>query len=468
MVDDDPFLSDEGDNQSVFSIDEPKPGSSDDGISETGVIQISGKKYAVNLNWDAGGSEKKNVKQEASSYDDADLYCIRNTGANNKQWAFGGKDKGHKPGMLSLASAIAGSVEGNWIGGFVLEEGCYLIAVREGSILSDFDSLYDSVDDAQNKLYDLFGQSDWDTIVAPEDWGVTNTHFDIEDLIDKKYALKLKLVNPTAYYTKIAVFIAAIGASGYMGYDYFLEYRDRVIDERTKEASMPPSLRMALDAVDAQVEPILGISSADLVEEEEVPPDPPWKGKGNGAGVIISCTEAINDTMMNAPGWRLTNLTCNTNSLDLTLERADGKTRWVEEYFQKMGYTEADLLDSVESDTIYFQKDAPFVTEISAGIETRPLREVERELRYKFDDLYVSLGWEEVRTNINNDVDRYYRSSNIDFSSQLTPDAFLKYLINIPALVINNIEYSVETGEWGVSATIYEKRQTPLPKPESD
>ena len=139
------------------------------------------------------------------------FYCLRESSA--VQYGLGRKKMGHKSGQRALAAVIADHLTGNWLACFEIDQDHYLVAHREGLILSDYDRLLSKEVDARELFNDLFYSADWDTIVAPSAWGLEDTQpTPIHGVIDPGKEHKLKPVGGLQAALPFLVGAGVIGA----------------------------------------------------------------------------------------------------------------------------------------------------------------------------------------------------------------------------------------------------------------
>ena len=108
--------------------------------SSTGVVTVDGQKYAVGLVWQPVQNLDDpivEIRESADSEAGADLYCLRP--AATPQYGIGYSDLGHRDGMPSLAAAVASvwTEYSSVCAVFKVDEGWWLIAIRNDLILAE-------------------------------------------------------------------------------------------------------------------------------------------------------------------------------------------------------------------------------------------------------------------------------------------------------------------------------------------
>ncbi|EPX83525.1 type 4b pilus protein PilO2 [Salipiger mucosus] len=433
----------------------------------SGTLDIGKKTYAIGLTWNSSSdvsSAKKEARAASENYDmTAEFYCVRN--GDVVQYGLGSKALGHKVGMPALADRLCNNFEGSWLVVFRLGQTYYLAAARDGQVLTDCDRLYYDEEDARERFMSLMHSSEWDRIVAPANWPVDDAEtIDLRQLNLSGRGCKLRQTNPTGTIILAGLVLAVIAGSAGGGYYYYNKKQEEARYEATQERiARENEIRSALDAVSDSVNPVLRLEEERQVEE--TPPDPPWLGNQTGPGTIIVCVDDILKTPIDVPGWDVFRIQCRNAAISMRLEKNIGTVPWAEHYFRTNGYPETDFSANAMTSTLRFVRPGSFVSDYGAGITTRSLEEIRRHLLYYFEELRLPIEWSRHTANRQVKLDRYYKRASFSFTTQHKPTEFLPILEEIPALVIDSIEFEPESGNWSMTANVFEKRATPLPKP---
>ena len=112
-----------------------------------GVVNVSGKNYAVGLIWETIEEGKiYNTARESAHAHGADLICIRKPA--KRQYGLASTSSGHRQGMVPLAALISECIEGSFVGVFEIPNGYYIVAIREDVILAGNDRIITSQEEA--------------------------------------------------------------------------------------------------------------------------------------------------------------------------------------------------------------------------------------------------------------------------------------------------------------------------------
>ncbi len=253
-----------------------------------------------------------------------DLAVVRSSGA--PQVGFGSTSTGMRPGMLSAAAMVSKTfeVEGgdrNFLCAIVVPEnnGRWLyVAQREGVLLHDGD-LLGSEDEVRSRLLTDMSLSDWQTIIAPDHWGVSGAEErNFLDFFPKKgsrldykkwWGLKPVKANwrdlIKAYWP--VLLLVAIGLASTVGYSQWQKYRAAQEQARIARA-------IAEQAAAANV---------------PIKPEHPWKKSPRASAFVDTCVAAFGSVRTFWPGnWTLRDVTCGNGVLKVVWIRQDHG--WIE------------------------------------------------------------------------------------------------------------------------------------------
>ena len=113
--------------------------------SATGVVSVGDKRYAVGLIWQPLQNLDDpimEVREAAESEMGADLYCLRP--AATPQYGIGRTELDHEDGMPSLAASVASVFSDlpSVCAVFKVEEGWWLVAIRNDLVLAEEDIVF--------------------------------------------------------------------------------------------------------------------------------------------------------------------------------------------------------------------------------------------------------------------------------------------------------------------------------------
>ena len=185
--------------------------------SSTGVVSVDGQRYAVGLIWQPLQNLEDpilEVRETAESEMGADLYCLRP--AATPQYGIGRTELDHKDGMPSLAAAVASvfADQPSMCGVFKVDEGWWLVAIRNDLILAEEDVVFSNEEEAKRAYASMMAVPDWGLRVVPDDWQMEGAeHRDLDGILQKARKIRLQPINAvrqTKFLLLIAILIVAI------------------------------------------------------------------------------------------------------------------------------------------------------------------------------------------------------------------------------------------------------------------
>lgn len=282
-----------------------------------------GRIFVGGLHWQAltgGASEAKAEALRLASELSFDLAVWRTTGA--QQIGFAATADGFKAGMLSAAAVVSKTIEvesgeRDFLCATKLPDGRYLyVAQAEGVIPPDGDFIASAEDVRARMLEDLSIGKNWNMVIAPLMWAMSNTvERDFEDFIPQKggkpdfkhswWALKPVKPSLTSMLKGVAPFLIAglVLAGAAVGYKQYQQ--QQAAQEAARLAAMQAS------------EPV-----------QELPH--PWKDKVRAKAAIQACSTAINGLETLWPGnWKPESVACSVATGTLTVTWKQGAHGWI-------------------------------------------------------------------------------------------------------------------------------------------
>ena len=181
--------------------------------SSTGVVTVDGQKFAVGLIWQPLQNLDDpivEIRESAESEAGADLYCLRP--AATPQYGIGYSEFEHRDGMPSLAAAVAAALsdKGSVCAVFKVNEGWWLIAIRNDLILAEEDVVFASEEEAQKAYAAMMAVPDWGIRIVPPEWNIEGVEQrDLAKLIRGMRKVRLQQINAQRR-TKFLLVIAII------------------------------------------------------------------------------------------------------------------------------------------------------------------------------------------------------------------------------------------------------------------
>ena len=185
--------------------------------SSTGVVSVHGQRYAVGLIWQPLQNLDDpilEVRETAESEMGADLYCLRP--AATPQYGIGRTELEHRDGMPSLAAAVASffADQSSLCAVFKVDEGWWLIAIRNDLILAEEDVVFSNEEEAKRAYASMMAVPDWGLRIVPSEWQMEGTEErDLNVILQKARKIRLQPINAvrrTKFLLIIAILIVAI------------------------------------------------------------------------------------------------------------------------------------------------------------------------------------------------------------------------------------------------------------------
>ena len=220
--------------------------------SSTGVVSVDGQRYAVGLIWQPLQNLDDpilEVRETAESEMGADLYCLRP--AVTPQYGIGRTELEHKDGMPSLAAAVASvfTDQPSVCAVFKVDDGWWLIAIRNDLILAEEDVVFSNEEEAKRAYASMMAVPDWGLRIIPEDWDMEGAeHRDLGVILQKARKIRLQPVNAVRR-TKFLLFIAIIIVLvvGWLIYSLIMLWQNlmpnKVIEHKVQEPTVLPPVR---------------------------------------------------------------------------------------------------------------------------------------------------------------------------------------------------------------------------------
>ena len=215
--------------------------------SSTGVVTVGGQKFAVGLVWQPLQNLDDpivEIRESAESELGADLYCLRP--AATPQYGIGHSEMGHKDGMPSLAAAVAAALSdtSSVCAVFRVDEGWWLIAIRNDLILAEEDVVFANEVDAQKAYAAMMAVPDWDLKIVPPEWNIEGVQQrDLTKLVHSVRKVRLQEINAqrkTQFLLGITVAIVAV--VGYLIYLVVGAWQT-IFQDKVLERPEPPVIK---------------------------------------------------------------------------------------------------------------------------------------------------------------------------------------------------------------------------------
>lgn len=285
--------------------------------SSAGVVTVKGQHYAVGLIWQPLQNLDDpilEVRETAESEMGADLYCLRP--AATPQYGIGRTELEHRDGMPSLAAAVASvfTDQPSFCGVFKVDEGWWLVAIRNDLILAEEDVVFSNEEEAQRAYASMMAVPDWGLRIVPEEWQMEGAEYrDLSSVLQKARKIRLQPINAVRR-TKFLLFITILilAALVWLGYSLFSLWKNVFPPEKIRVVEQPTVL--------PPVRP-----------EPEKPK--PWEKVVDLPAFFNQCwTSVYQIRSIVVPGWTMGNIECTVAGASTSWRLTDvqtGRLTWM-------------------------------------------------------------------------------------------------------------------------------------------
>lgn len=204
----------------------------------------------------------------------------------------------------------------------------YYLAQKDGIVLSDGESIFESEDHARGKFFEDQSIGEWGALFTPVQWGISEAKESLPVLdllqlaggsngkIKVLGAWSLAPVNPTLLFRLsrvprpvfVLAFLALLAGAGYL---YYVEQQRQIAQELEAQ-------RIAAAAAAA---------AAEAAAEAPVAL-PPWVMAPEPHALLSACKTALDSVRLFPGNWTPTSITCNHHALSITWS-AQERTGWI-------------------------------------------------------------------------------------------------------------------------------------------
>jgi len=415
----------------------------------TGVARVGGRLFASGLFWQSAPNQsvaqKKAIELSKEPGIDADLFCLRKS--DPVQFGLCRGQNGITSGMQSIATLLAASIPGTWIGVFRADEGWIYVSVRKDAIMPDGDAFFIDEEAAHTRLINDLSLGGWDKVFAPSAWGIADAQE--QKLIDLVAGMKGVPLRPTKASPLQMLFSTTIlGGSIFLAWWLFI----RVPAPEVEVAQ--PTLGPLGES--AQMMGGLAGSGIDL-QGAGIITQTPWTAFVRASEFLPLCAEATARAQI-LPGFTLENITCSAGGATVSYTRSFGRTVWLESLDIKGTVARPDA-NKVSVTLPYAGKPAPMT-----AAET-PARSAEiKPLLTDITQVYpvLSFNYQEIpppppEIGPDGKTQIIQQFSTIEFTStSLVPAIEMTGTSEFrPTILIDSAQFTPGSGQWVVKGKIY-------------
>lgn len=415
------------------------------------VINVNRKKYAVGLFWQpiATGTTGWNYARSLARKIDRKVNLFAEYRA---MVGLGASRNGQSGGMAAGAPEVMESFAefSSFLSAFAIEGKFWIVAVRNGIILSD--ELFDDENSARAAFAKLFAMPDWGAVFAPGIWAIPRAlERNILDVINGNtratlHATSKFRVNILSI-SIIALFIIGVG---YL----FREPIMQMIAPRPQIAKINPELaaeyKRQVEASNAVINAQMEINQPAppvFLMPYEIMPDPILRAQ--------LCYQAIGFVMQNIPGWVQTNAECNDTHAIANLTRGFGT---LGDFYEVVSdIIPSVLIDELSNSQIRVTATLPALPPV-ASLEEKDVITIVREVGTAFQRVGESADVSTtVDTIVSGDMSVDLNVVEIGAQSKLTPVQFMKIFDGLSGVYMTRAAWDVRSRNWNYEVIIYAK-----------
>ena len=296
-----------------------------------GVATIGGRKYAVGLYWQPSPSKSvAKAAQEAAKApgQKADYFSIR---AANKmgrlaQFGLGQKDLGHQAGMPAAASSLADQLPGSWTGAFKVEEGYWVVTLRDDLIDPEGDALFADEASAMARIDQEMSRGGLQRIYAPSSWAIPGADdTGLLMLLGGRQSGKLKLATiPKTYFVYAGALVAFVIVL-FIAYTLYENHVEQLrLQAEAEQRAQEEARAKAAKAEKERLEKLANAAKPDAGQVQWPPYERQWQKMPLPEVWLSACQNAIMKVPATLAGWKITNVQCSDNTLLVNWARESG------------------------------------------------------------------------------------------------------------------------------------------------
>ncbi|MDR2685909.1 MAG: type 4b pilus protein PilO2 [Rickettsiales bacterium] len=414
-------------------------------------INIGRKKYAVGLFWQPTGSGRSASDEAVRIEKLAPASKFRYYAGYRNSVGLAADMRGLEPGLSVLAPELVESFgdSPSFAAAFRVQGGIYILAVRNGVIIPDYDRLFHNEADAVKSFNALLELPDWSLIVAPESWGVRGAvDKNIEEVISGRVNVALKRIGGGgSFLGNFAVLAVVLFAVFYF-------FQGDVMKIITPFLGKPAPSNLTPEAA-AEFRKKMESKNAGGANAPSVAAKMPWENIPNRAEFANRCTMAIAFVMQQIYGWNAISVECANGKVSARLRRDYGTAEDL--------YTSAATLMPNVKVNLSGGSDADLTGTFAKipGENSAPaadLAAVERQVRSAFQQVNMSASISRAKEIIaDGAIKKEIGFISVKAESKIMPAEFIKFFDGIPAVETISIRWDNVKNEWSYEERIYAK-----------
>ncbi len=361
---------------------------------------------------------------------------------------------GQKSGMPSAAAEVCEALaeHSSFLAVFAVENGFYMVVVRNGIILTD--KVFEDESDARAEYARLAQMPDWGAFIAPSKWGMPRAvEHDLNDVITGRSHAMLRSISMTrsiVWSILLVVLFILIFA---------LIYREPVI----KSFSYHPSMKNINPEQAEEYQRLVDEKNKELDEQFQIekkvvevkPIVPPYNTLPNVAARADMCYRAIGFLMQPISGWNQVSAKCDENYATVNVRRTYGTIG--DFYAIATELMPGAFVQELSEDTLTIRAKLPKLNTFSSRDERAP-DDIVRDVMTAFQSIDTPVDVQTVVDTVSNGVEtQNFDVVEVAASSKLTPMQFMHIFDNFGGVYMTNCNWNASNRTWNYEVIIYAK-----------
>ena len=360
---------------------------------------------------------------------------------------------GCRGGMPSAAAEVVDAMSeySSFLAAFVVNNGFYIVAVRNGIILKD--NVYESESVARKEYSSLAEMPDWGAFVAPSAWGMPRSvERSIEDVITGHSHTALRSISLAGSIVfSLMILLLFILVIGMLFHESILE----TVSPSTQIKNIDPELAIEYKR---QIEEKNKELDKEFNIEKTLPPEPivmPYEVLPDGEQRAETCYRAIGFLMQSIPGWVPVFAKCDENHATAQIRRSFGTLG--DFYAVATDLMPGAYVQELSDDLISVRVALPKMDVVSSQDE-RDTDTIIRDVTTLFQAMDTPADIHAVTDTVTNGVDTArFDIVEIAASSKMVPMQFMQLFKDFGGVYLTACDWNYSSRTWNYEVIIYAK-----------
>lgn len=416
------------------------------------IISVHRKKYAVGLFWQplpSGSGGRSYARHLAHSVDGHyNLYT-----EYKFMIGLSMRRMGHKTGMPSAAAEVCEAMSefSSFLAVFAIENGFYMVAVRNGIIIVD--RVYTKEADAREEYTTMAQMPDWGAFIAPANWGMPRAvEHTLDDVITGHSHTSLRSLSMTR---SIVVSILLILLFILL---MVVIYREPVVQSVSNQHNLEKidteqaaEYRRQIEAKNKELDEQFQIER----KPEAKPIVPPYELLPDVATRADVCYRAMGFLMQPISGWNQVWVKCDETHATAQLRRTYGTLG--DFYAVASELMPGAFVQELSEELLTVRATLPKV-DIIPSVDERDTDTIVRDVMTAFQSIDAPADVQTVVDTVSNGVEtKNFDVVEVAASSKLTPMQFMQIFDNFGGVYMTKCDWNASNRTWNYEVIIYAK-----------